>query len=194
MALKTQLVPNVPLRIDVRFCEVVRGEHAIDIKFKGRQPETGEDVILYLRHDPALDALAQANVLGPLPTYSIQQLPETGVRLNLKVTRLTFLADQPAGRGRSRLLIATWSPDAVQTSAPPAEAPSRPPVEERREGAGLRRGRDYLMVMEFVASVAVPEFERLHGHAPDDAAIARMQQALFLQHCRDADDDRRRPR
>jgi hypothetical protein len=176
---KVRLQPNVPLRMDVRFCDVVRaGDDALEIKFKGRRPEGGDDLLLYLDHDSCVTALTAAGVLADLqPEYSFDSVPDKGIPLSLANTRLAFFLSktQAAAGPLTRLDITTWS--AVQTSAPPS---------------AVSRGPDFLTVMEFVAAVCVPEFERLYGHLPDDTTIARMQQSLFLQHCRDLDDYRRR--
>lgn len=181
MAEKVTLAVNVPLDLMVRYCDIVGGEHGLEFRFKGRREPDGGDVVLYLAHDPCLDAMVRAKVLGTLPEYSLEARPDKPIEVQLVEKRLRFLAEMRDGSRKRWLVIAVRpEPDAMPAGSG-ASSSSPAPV----AGKPVRCDAAYLDVMRAVATTIVPEFTRLYGHAPSDDAIVGMNTTIYIQHCRE---------
>lgn len=107
MSNTVKLADNIPVAIDVKYCDVFPPgpqypEDGPRLRFKG-VIDGAEDSVLYVSADHGLDALVEAGLLVKPP--ALTNIPEKGLSLKLVDRHITVLRSKGAGERRTILEI-----------------------------------------------------------------------------------------
>lgn len=157
MAETLSMAVNVPLEMEVKYCDLVASKHPdkypSQVKFKAANGET-----LYLDNPAALKCLFNAGAIAEIPAFEDQsQIPPKGQQLKLATKKLTFLRTQAPKEKAITLSINGFKADSEPAAAPP-ESASRTTAVANGNGRE-KRSAIYLAMTEWVLEKIVPLYE-----------------------------------
>ena len=178
-----KLIPNVPVTMDVKYCDVMRGNYRARLRFKGKTASEAE-AVLYCDASPNLQDLVRHGACQPVD-YDPDSIPVKGVEVKLSQRKLTFVLQQLAGEKKPTLVIRVGDGTTKQAPTAAATAEPRRAASSTTATTGETRTVLYKRITDFVLRDVVPKYQAagIECRAGD---IAQMVETLYNRETRAA--------